>query len=238
MSDTMFESVISPAYFSSRLETPLGIIKSIFRDQSPWGNTTVGAERMETFLGSEIFSDLYFRHLMGVFMCNVLHVRIEAVVDRSGTNTPMTPENEVEKRGVDGGIGEEEGGGEGGGGGGGGEVDAEIVQGLKELLVGVEKGEGVGVEGGGGEKGVEDISVAPILIQKKALRVKKNYGVGLFYIYSKLNHSCECNTVNQGGSEAEVSLIATVDILQGGKYVKYLYFYFSFFIFYYVCFLF
>jgi hypothetical protein len=204
VSDTMFETVISPAYFSSRLEVPLGIIKSIFRDQSPWGNTVQGAERMETFLGSEIFSDFYFRHLMGVFMCNVLHVRIEAVVDSSGTTTPATLEKEVEKRAEECGKGVE----------GGGKRDVDVVKGFEDLLLGVEKGKGKE----GGEKGAEDVySTTHTVIEKKAVIVKKNYGVGLFYIYSKLNHSCECNTVNQGGSEAEVSLIATVDIMQGKR---------------------
>jgi hypothetical protein len=204
VSDSMFETIISPAYFSSRLEVPLGIIKSIFRDQSPWGNTVQGAERMETFLGSEIFSDFYFRHLMGVFMCNVLHVRIEAVVDRSGTTTPVTLEKEVEKRSEEIGMGE----------GGGGEGDVGVVNGLEDLLIRVEKGE----VKEGAEKGAESVdSTTPTVFKLKSVIIKKNYGVGLFYIYSKLNHSCECNTVNQGGSEAEVSLIATVDILQGER---------------------
>lgn len=194
ISDSMFENIVSPAYYASRLEGPLEIIKSIFRDQMPWGNSAQGNDRMELFLGSEIFSELYFRHIMGVFMSNVLHIRIEAVVVKIKSEigekiAVVKCKNEI-------GLGVQ--------------IDEELEGGdIPDIDVGV-LGSVLGDLGGdGGAEGVESV--------EKEVIVKKNYGAGLFHIYSKLNHSCCCNTVNQGGSRAEVSLIATMDIPKGEK---------------------
>ena len=38
---------------------------------------------METFACSEIFSEIYFRNIMGIFMSNVLHIRIEKGTEES-----------------------------------------------------------------------------------------------------------------------------------------------------------
>ena len=174
ISDEMFENLISPAYFSSRLERPLGIIKSFFKDPISWGSTVEGNERMEEFGNSEIFSEIYFRGMMGTFMSNVLHVRIETAV--IGKGEEKYQEEQEEK--------------------GRGEVEEEEEE--KEEV--------------GDEKRKEKIEKI-----NKSNEEKKNFGVGLFHLYSKLNHSCCCNTVNQGGSVAEVSLIATKNIAEGER---------------------
>ena len=271
ISDQMFEDIVSPAYFSSRLMEPLAIIKSIFRDQNTWGNTVQGGKQMEEFMCSEIFSDLYFRHLMGIFMCNVLHVRIEAVVevDSSGTSTPsvdlesetpMGPESTSSVTLSQSVHGKKS-------------VSPEIVAavilaspdcreriedvhgdlsvkniGLASPNCGVAQSDSTDKETCVSESDkVSGIAVATIgltqqsvavlavieapldekeekeeegekgemTLKRKKIVKKKNYGAGLFYLYSKLNHSCACNTVNQGGSEAEVTLIATADIPKG-----------------------
>jgi hypothetical protein len=122
--DDMFNNLIGPAYFSSRLENPLKIIQSIFEENEIWDEYL---EKKNVFLESEIFTEFYFRRVMGMFMSNTLTIRIE-----------------------------------------GGNMDG-----------------------------------------------MANNGCGLFKIYSNLNHSCCCNTVNQGGNIAEVSLYATENILEG-----------------------
>lgn len=251
ISDQMFEDIVSPAYFSSRLMEPLEIIKSIFRDQSTWGNTIQGGEQMAEFMHSEIFSDIYFRHLMGIFMCNVLHVRIEAVieVDSSGTSTPSADlefDTSVDP----------------------GSMKSEMKSVTPEIVAAVilstldcqERIEDIhtdlallkisltddgsvaivvpemsvatagltpqsvsilGMSGAviGGEE-EKEVDAEEKQLKRKKIVKKKNYGAGLFYLYSKLNHSCACNTVNQGGSEAEVTLIATADIPKGTTRLK------------------
>ena len=199
----MFENIVAPAYYSSRLETPLEIIKSIFRDQNPWGLGLEGNRRMELFLDSEIFSGIYFRNIMGIFMSNVLHIRIE-----SETTTP--PEEVVEAGRER--VGEKSE-----------HVDPVTEKTAKsksnsmsqsDIKVEEEVEEGAGV-------GVNDLPIPPPTGEEVGVVVGvavvpvKNYGAGLFTVYSKLNHSCCCNTVNQGGHRAEVSLIATEDIQQG-----------------------
>eukprot|EP00596_Hydrurales_sp_CCMP1899_P010663 CAMPEP_0119051180 /NCGR_PEP_ID=MMETSP1177-20130426/72883_1 /TAXON_ID=2985 /ORGANISM="Ochromonas sp, Strain CCMP1899" /LENGTH=330 /DNA_ID=CAMNT_0007030299 /DNA_START=985 /DNA_END=1977 /DNA_ORIENTATION=+ len=123
--DDMFNNLIGPAYFSSRLENPLKIMKLIFEENIIWD---ANLEKKNVFLDSEIFTEFYFRRVMGMFMSNTLTIRIDG---------------------------------------------------------------GDNMEGGA------------------------NNGCGLFKIYSNLNHSCCCNTVNQGGNIAEVSLYATENILEG-----------------------
>ena len=199
VSDEMFENIVAPAYYSSRLETPLEIIKSIFRDQNPWGLSLEGNRRMELFLDSEIFSGIYFRNIMGIFMSNVLHIRIE-----SETSNKSEAEAEAEGKETD-------------------VVDPVTEKVAKsksnsmsqsDIKVEEEVEEGAGV-------GVNDLPIPPPTGEEVGVVVGvavvpvKNYGAGLFTVYSKLNHSCCCNTVNQGGHRAEVSLIATEDIQQG-----------------------
>jgi hypothetical protein len=123
--DEMFNNLIGPAYFSSRLENPLKIIQSIFEENIIW-DEYLG--KKNAFLDSEIFTELYFRRVMGMFMSNTLAIRIE------------------------------------------------------------------------GDDNMDGVA---------------NNGCGLFKIYSNLNHSCCCNTFNQGGDIAEVSLYAIEDILEG-----------------------
>lgn len=187
ISDVMFEEIISPAYFSSRLETPLNIIKSIFGDPKPWGTSPKGIKGREIFLNSELFSERYFRNLMGLFMCNVLHVRIEKLVEKQVFDRILK---------ID-----------------GVEIDVDVVE-SAEVEKEVENIDNVqkidGKEGGKKENEKECKKVA----------ILKNYGAGLFSIYSMLNHSCECNTFNQGGDKAEVSLIASMDILKGKENKK------------------
>jgi hypothetical protein len=187
ISDVMFEEIISPAYFSSRLETPLNIIKSIFGDPKPWGTSPKGIKGREIFLNSELFSEKYFRNLMGLFMCNVLHVRIEKLVEKEVFDRILK---------ID-----------------GVEIDRDVLKSSEidkkvEDIANAEKVDGK--EGGKKENEKECKKVA----------ILKNYGAGLFSIYSMLNHSCECNTFNQGGDKAEVSLIASMDILKGKENKK------------------
>ena len=177
ISDEIFESVISPAYFSSRLESPLGIIKSFFADQTPWGSTLIKKEQMETFLDSEIFSESYFRGMMGTYMSNVLHIRIES------------EENQIDWK-----VGDRE-------------VHEDNYHNVDEIVT-------IEVENNDRIKKNTELSKSRDQ-EQGTLNNKKNFGVGLFHLYSKLNHSCCCNTVNQGGSEAEVTLIATSDIPMG-----------------------
>ena len=181
ISDVMFEEIISPAYFSSRLETPLNIIKSIFGDPKPWGTSRKATKGREIFLNSELFSEKYFRNLMGLFMCNVLHVRIEKLVEKEVFDKILKIE----------GI----------------EIDKDVLD-LSEVVKGVEDIADVDKVDGKGEKKKTEKEC-------KKVAILKNYGAGLFSIYSMLNHSCECNTFNQGGDIAEVSLIASMDILKG-----------------------
>ena len=180
ISDEIFESVISPAYFSSRLESPLGIIKSFFTDQIPWGCTLVEKEQMEMFLDSEIFSDSYFRGMMGTYMSNVLHIRIE------------NEQNRIDRKV----------------GGSDGHSDNHDVD--------VDDDEKATKDGENNHRIDKTADFFESEEQEQdILNDRKNFGVGLFHLYSKLNHSCSCNTVNQGGSEAEVTLIATSDIPMG-----------------------
>ena len=178
ISDVMFEEIISPAYFSSRLEKPLNIIKSIFGDPKPWGTSPKGIKGREIFLNSELFSEKYFRNLMGLFMCNVLHVRIEKLVEKEVLDRILK---------ID-----------------GAEMDVDVVESSE-----VDK-----VHGKEGSKKENEKEC-------KKVAILKNFGAGLFSIYSMLNHSCECNTFNQGGDKAEVSLIASMDILKGKEKKKF-----------------
>lgn len=182
ISDVMFEEIISPAYFSSRLETPLNIIKSIFGDPKPWGTSPKGIKGREIFLNSELFSEKYFRNLMGLFMVNVLHVRIEKLIEKEVFDRILK---------ID-----------------GVEVDKDALQSFEIEKV-VEDIDNVEKEDGKEGEKKEDEK------ECKKVAILKNYGAGLFSIYSMLNHSCECNTFNQGGDKAEVSLIASMDILKG-----------------------
>ena len=191
ISDVMFEEIISPAYYSSRLETPLNIIKSIFGDPKPWGTSPKGIKGREIFLNSEIFSEKYFRNLMGLFMCNVLHVRIEKLIVLDGIEendgTEIKTENHDNNKTV---------------------TDTKKTsekEGEKNVHTNDKENENDNESGNENEDGKEC----------KKIKILKNYGAGLFTIYSMLNHSCECNTYNQGGDKAEVSLIASMDILEG-----------------------
>ena len=199
ISDAMFEEIISPAYYSSRLETPLNIIKSIFGDPKPWGSSPRGIQGREIFLNSEILSEKYFRNLMGLFMCNVLHVRIEKLIvvdsieDNKGTEIKIenydNNENVTDIKKTD-------------------EKD-----GQKNVH---ENGKKCGIKNNNKNKNEnENENENQDGKECKKIKVLKNYGAGLFTIYSMLNHSCECNTYNQGGDKAEVSLIASMDILKG-----------------------
>jgi hypothetical protein len=186
ISDVMFEEIISPAYFSSRLETPLNIIKSIFGDPKPWGTSPKGIKGREIFLDSELFSEKYFRNLMGLFMCNVLHVRIEKLVEKEVFDRILK---------ID-----------------GVEIDRDVLE-SSEVENEVDDITSIGKVDVKGDKKENEKEC-------KKVAILKNYGAGLFSIYSMLNHSCECNTFNQGGDKAEVSLIASMDILKGNENKK------------------
>ena len=191
ISDVMFEEIISPAYYSSRLETPLNIIKSIFGDPKPRGTSPKVITGREMFLNSDIFSEKYFRNLMGLFMCNVLHVRIEKLIvfdgiEDSDGKEVKTENHDNNKNNTDMKITTEE-------------------EGEKKVHKYDKKNEDDDESENENEDGKEC----------KKMKILKNYGAGLFTIYSMLNHSCECNTYNQGGDKAEVSLIASMDILKG-----------------------
>jgi superfamily II helicase len=93
------------------------------RVNSPWGDGPEGEKKREIFLNSEIFSESFFRDMMGMFISDALHIRIE----NNNSN------------------------------------DGNVQDDRKEIT-----------------------------------EIRSNFGSGMFQIYSKLNHSCCCNTVNQG----------------------------------------
>ena len=209
ISDVMFEEIISPAYYSSRLETPLNIIKSIFGDPKPWGTSPKGIKGREIFLNSEIFSEKYFRNLMGLFMCNVLHVRIEKLIVVDGIKDNNGTEIKIENHDNNENVTDTKKSGEK-------DVQKNVYENDKKSEFNKKnENENENENGNGNENENENENGK----ECKKIKVLKNYGAGLFTIYSMLNHSCECNTYNQGGDKAEVSLIASMDILKGKSYL-------------------
>jgi len=150
--ETLFETLIAPAYYDSYLAEPLNLFKSIFESPSArvqWEAGDMGkdmaSKRCAEFLESELFSDgQVLRQVVGMFVTNNLETSV------------LRPE-------------------------GGSEA----------------------ASGGTSEE-----------LSPHSLR-----GTALYKIYSKMNHSCECNTENRGSSSgehgAEVSVYAARDIAAG-----------------------
>lgn len=124
--EELFSSLVAPAYFASYLGAPLLAISSYFNSgvvENIWISKGGDASRYALFLQSELFTGMFLRKLVGMFVVNNLEI----------CNT--------QSRGVK--------------------------------------------------------------------------GTGLYKVYSKMNHSCLCNTRNDVGAEAEVLVYAARDIEEG-----------------------
>ena len=143
---TMFDTLIAPAYYASNLEHPLSLIKAIFESSGRQWVTddeklkyvgsaeapdwvSIGQNRAKMFINSSPFSEYSFRRMIGCMFVNALSVDL-LPSQVSGNQSSVT-------------------------------------------------------------------------------------GTGLCEIYAKMNHSCECNTINESCARAFVRVSALRDIPAG-----------------------
>lgn len=79
--EELFASLIAPAYFRSYLEEALELFESYFNSATIrvfWGDQEGegGGGRCEEFLGSELFTENFFRHIIGAFASNCLEIKV------------------------------------------------------------------------------------------------------------------------------------------------------------------
>ena len=92
--DSLFESIIFPAYFASNLAGPLAVCKQIFLSSDPalWRNPldhSAAAQNgvdcsqlSEAFINAPIFADTFFSKVMGTFASNTLSIYVPSPLDR------------------------------------------------------------------------------------------------------------------------------------------------------------
>ncbi len=76
VNDDLFHNIIAPAYFVSYLNGGYEIIKEIMKDPSSWKSHDANDELLTKFMSSDIFSESYFRNIMGAFLSNNLEIKI------------------------------------------------------------------------------------------------------------------------------------------------------------------
>jgi len=77
----LFNDLIAPAYFDSNLAIPLERIKIIFDSNKLW--KSIDHDRKVVFLQSEIFSETFFRSLVGTMVINNLQVKVQGPMSDS-----------------------------------------------------------------------------------------------------------------------------------------------------------
>jgi hypothetical protein len=61
-----------------------GLIKAMLGDAEAWGGGALGEQRAEAFLSSEIFTERFFRHMLGMYSCNNLTIVLEGPFKEAG----------------------------------------------------------------------------------------------------------------------------------------------------------
>lgn len=83
MDDTVFDSLLGPAFFDSYIKDSLEILKLYFTTTQIWGTSKVNAEKKKLFLACDFFTEIGFRNLIGAFVVNNLEMRLPATFTSS-----------------------------------------------------------------------------------------------------------------------------------------------------------
>lgn len=195
LDDFIFESIISPTYYATYLAYPLQLIKQILSYIGSWNigydnyisyqqnhqsqlqgqpeslQSSMNCDQQhiqnlsEVFLESDLFSEIFFSKLMGIFICNNLEMQY--------LDIPYTPTNLTTIYGE---IKDETG-------------DIQSVNILTPVPVTVVESE----DSQDYQVGNDDRRQVS---ENHTSHGDTGHGTGLFSTYSKMNHSCVCNTYN------------------------------------------